>query len=336
MKRLILFTLLVLFVLSAVKLPAAISAYAFGDYYVMLKQHNEALKDLNGLWLRRVYITYESDISDKLKARARLELSSPGNFSTSAASLIPVLKDAYISYQFAPLHKLTLGIQDSLSFSNIEKFYGYRHLEKTPFDLYKVRSSRDFALCLSGTFDTAKKFNYSVQYGNYSGNKSETDQYKQVGARFFVNVTPHLLIEVNGDISTISAAKKSYVYQLFAGYRGEWGRVGLSYGQEIVTEDGKDDANYGIFSAFAVAKLGKRFEAVARYDMSADPQLHGQGDYLIIEKGTQTDLLILGLAWNIHPKFQIMPNVKMVSYKEVNGIKPGSDTYFNVTFYYQF
>ena len=31
-----------------------------------------------------------------------------------------------------------------------------------------------------------------------------------------------------------------------------------------------------------------------------------------------------------------MPNVKMVSYKENNGIKPGSDTYFNVTFYYQF
>jgi hypothetical protein len=336
MKRPILFTILALFVLSSVKLPAAISAYAFGDYYFVLKQHNETLKDQNGFWLRRVYITYESDISDKLKARARLELSSPGSFSTSAATLVPVLKDAYISYQFAPLHKLTLGIQDSLSFSNIEKFYGYRHLEKTPFDLYKVRSSRDFALCLSGTFDTAKKFNYAVQYGNYSGNKSETDKYKQVGARLFVNVTPQLMLEVNGDYSTISASKKSTLFQLFAGYKGDWGRVGAGYGRESVQEDGKDDANYGVFSAFAVATLSKKLEAVARYDMSADPQLHGQGDYLIIEKGTKTNLFILGLAWNIHPKFQIMPNVKMVSYKEVGGIKPGSDTYFNVTFYYQF
>ena len=180
MKRSILLPLLGLLLLGATQLPAGISAYAFGDYYFVLNQHNADLEDQNGLWLRRVYITYYFYISDKLKARARLELSSAGNFSTSASTLVPVLKDAYIAYQFAPLHKLTLGIQDSLSFSNIEKFYGYRHLEKTPFDLYKVRSSRDFALCLSGSFDTAKKDD-SVQYGNFSGNKSETDQYKQVG-----------------------------------------------------------------------------------------------------------------------------------------------------------
>ena len=244
MKRSILFTLLALLLLGATQLPAGISAYAFGDYYFVLNQHNAGLEDQNGLWLRRVYITYDSDISDKLKARARLELNSAGNFSTSASTLVPVLKDAYIAYQFAPLHKLTLGIQDSLSFSNIEKFYGYRHLEKTPFDLYKVRSSRDFALCLSGAFDTAKKLNYSVQYGNYSGNKSETDKYKQVGARLFVNVTPELMVEVNGDISTISAAKKSYTYQLFAGYKGDWGRVGAGYGSEIVQEDGGDERQF--------------------------------------------------------------------------------------------
>ena len=196
MKRLLLLTLLALIVMSSVQLPAAISAYAFGDYYFVLKQHKPELEDQNGFWLRRVYLTYESDISDKLKARARLELNSPGSFSTSASNITPYLKDAYISYQYAPLHKLTVGIQDSLAFSNIEKFYGYRHLEKTMFDLYKNRSSRDFAIDFSGAFDAAKKFNYSVQYGNYSGNKNETDKYKQVGARLFVNVTPELLLEV--------------------------------------------------------------------------------------------------------------------------------------------
>jgi len=41
MKRSILFILLALFVLSAVKLPAAISAYAFGDYYFVLAHHKE-------------------------------------------------------------------------------------------------------------------------------------------------------------------------------------------------------------------------------------------------------------------------------------------------------
>jgi len=336
MKRLIPIFLLALLVLNAASLTAAISAYGFGDYYLVLAQHKDGLKDQHGFWLRRVYITYESDISDKLKARARLELNSPGNFSTSAANLTPYLKDAYLSYQFAPLHKVTVGIQDSLAFSNIEKFYGYRHLEKTMFDLYKVRSSRDFAIDFSGSFDANKNFNYSLQYGNYSGNKNETDKYKQFGARFFVNVTPKFMVEVNGDMSTISGVKTSYLIQGFVGYKDEWGRVGVNYGQEMVKEDGKDDVNFGVLSAFAVAKLGKKFEAVARYDMSIDPQPHGQGDYLVIEKGYKTNLFITGLAWNIHPKFQIMPNVKWVSYKENNGVKPGNDTYFNVTFYYQF
>ncbi len=336
MKRSILFVLLALFVLSAVKLPAAISAYAFGDYYLVLKNHNEAVENQHGLWLRRVYITYESDISDKLKARARMEFNSAGNFSTSASNITPYLKDAYISFQYAPLHKVTAGIQDSLAYGNIEKFYGYRHLEKTMFDLYKVRSSRDFAIDFSGAFDQAKKFNYSLQYGNYSGNRNEIDKYKQVGARFFVNVTPKLLVEVNGDVSTLSGVKTSYLVQGFVGYKDDWGRAGVNYGQEMVREDGKDDADFGVFSAFAVAKLGKKLEAVARYDMSVDPQLHGQGDFLPIVKGYKSNLAILGLAWNLHPKFQIMPNIKMVSYKENNGMKPDSDTYFNITWYYQF
>jgi hypothetical protein len=336
MKRLLLLTLLALIVMSAVQLPAAISAYAFGDYYFVPSHHKETVEDQNGFWLRRVYITYEGDISDKLKARARLEFNSAGNFSTSAANIIPYLKDAYIAYQYAPLHKVTVGIQDSLAYANIEKFYGYRHLEKTMFDLYKNRSSRDFAIDFSGALDSAKKYNYSVQYGNYSGNKNETDKYKQIGARFFVNVTPELMIEVNGDISTVSDIKTSTLYQVFAGYKGDWGRLGLNVGQETVKEDGKDDASMSVLSAFAVAKLGKKLEAVARYDMSMDPQLHGQGDYLLIEKGYKTNLAILGLAWNVHPKFQIMPNIKMVSYKENKGVKPGSDTYFNLTWFYQF
>jgi len=336
MKRSILFILLVLFVLSAVQLPAAISAYAFGDYYFVLKNHTAALEDLNGFWLRRIYLTYDADISDKLKARARLEMHSDAKFGASQLSITPFIKDAYISYQFAPLHKLQLGIQESLTWANIEKFYGYRHLEKTAFDLYKVRSSRDFGLSLGGSLDQAKKFNYTVLFGNYSSYRQETDKYKQIAMRLTVNPTPNLMFEASGDFATISATKKSSLFQGFAGYTDDWGRVGLNFGQETVSEDNKDDVDFGVFSGFAVVKLGKKFEFLARHDMTTKPQPYGQSDFIVIEKGYKTNLTILGLGWNIHPKFQIMPNVKMVSYKENKGVKPGSDTYFNVTFYYQF
>jgi hypothetical protein len=95
--------------------------------------------------------------------------------------------------------------------------------------------------------------------------------------------------------------------------------------------------NFGVFSAFAVAKFSKFLEAVARYDIAADPQLNGQNTFLIIEKGYKTNLLMFGLGWNIHPKFQVMPNLKLVSYKEnAAGVKPKDFSQFNITFYYQF
>jgi len=336
-------TVLTLLLLLSASLTAGISATTFGDYYFVLKhpaidaKGNKTLEGLNGFLIRRVYFTYDADLSDKIRARARLELNADGKYGTSALSIAPVLKDAWISYQFLPNHKLILGIQDSLTWATLEKFYGYRHVEKTAFDLYKVRSSRDTGLTLSGSLDSGKKLSYAVQYGNYSGNKTEIDKYKQVAASFTFAPTPQLTVEVNADMATLSATKKSYLTQAWAGFKGDWGRVAVNYGKEIVKEEGKDDLGFGVFSAFAVAKMGTKLEALARYDLTADPQRYGQDQYTLIEKGFKTRFLLLGLAWNVHPKLQLMPNLKVVSYRDNGSVKaPGSATYFNVTFNYAF
>jgi hypothetical protein len=336
-------TTLVVLILAALAavcsapLHASLSAQAFGDYYFMLKNNNAAIEKQNGFWLRRLYLTYDSDLSDKLKARARLEIQSPGTFTTSAAVLTPYLKDAYISYQFLPLHKITLGIQGCLSFDNIDKWYGYRHVEKTMWDLYKVRSSREFGMTLSGAFDKAKKYNYSVQFGNNSGYKNEIDKYKEIGVDFVINLTPQLIIEINGDRTTTSAIKNDYQVQAFVGYQGDWGRAGVNYGRQTIKETGKSNVDFGVLSTFAVAKFSKQYEALVRFDTTFDPQPNGQTDFLIIEKGYKTSLFILGLGWNVSPRFQVMPNVKLLSYKANSlGTKPEANQQFNVTFNYQF
>jgi hypothetical protein len=337
MYKKIMLILVLLMGLQCIQLPAAISALAFGDYYFQLKNNNAAIEKQNGFWFRRIYLTYDSDLSDKLKARVRLEVQSPGNFPTATALLNPYLKDAYLSYQYLSLHKVTLGIQGCLSFDNIDKWYGYRHVEKTMWDLYKVRSSRDFGVTLSGAFDSAKKFNYSVQFGNNSGYKNEIDKYKEIGVDFTFNLTPQLIFEVNGDCATTSNTKSDFQYQAFVGYQGDWGRAGVNYGRDTIKETCKEDVNFGVLSTFAVAKFGRKMEALVRFDATTDPQPHGQGDFLIIEKGYKTNLFITGLGWNIHPKFQIMPNIKLLSYKANSlGVKPESNQQFNMTFYYQF
>lgn len=337
-KRVMMFVLLTV-LLAIVSLPvkAAFSAYAFGDYYFILNSPADTQEDQHGFWLRRVYMTYDADISDKIKARARLEMNGDGKLGTTELSLTPYLKDAYVSYQFHPQHALILGIQDSLTYANIEKFYGYRHLEKTPFDLYKTRSSRDFGLTLKGNFDSGKKFNYAFMYGNYSSNKEETNKYKQVSGSFIFNPNPNWMFEVNGDLVKISATKKSSLLQAFAGFTGNWGRIGLNYGRETITEDGKDDVDFNLFSAFLVGKFSPKLEAVVRYDMCMDPLISGNDRFLLIAKGYEANFLMAGLGINIHPKFQVMPNIKMISYKEdAAGVTPADFSQFNVTFYWVF
>ncbi len=335
--KLLMMVMMLLAVISAsVHLNAAVSAYMFGDYYYMLSSKTESQEKLHGFWLRRVYLTYDADISDKIKARARLEMHSDGKFGTSELSITPFVKDAYVSYQFHPLHAVMIGIQESLTWGNIEKFYGYRHLEKTPFDLYKNRSSRDFGVSLKGSFDKGKKFNYAFMYGNFSSYKEEIDKYKQVSGRFTINPSANLMFEISGDMLKRSATKKSSLIQGFVGYQGDWGRLGLNYGWETIKENGKADVDFGVFSAFLVGKFSPKFEAIVRYDMTADPQVNGNDRFFLIEKGYKTNLFIAGLGWNIHPKFQLMPNIKVVSYKENNGVKPESFSQFNITFYYVF
>lgn len=327
----------ILVLTTATPVKAGVSAYAFGDYYYIFKSNTASQEKLNGFWLRRIYLTYDADISSQIKARFRLEMNSDGKLGRSELTLIPYVKDAYVAYQFLPLHAISIGIQESLTFSTIEKFWGYRHLEKTMFDLYKIRSSREFGVSLKGSFDAEKKFNYAILFGNFSGNKEEIDKYKTIAASFVINAIPNVLLEINGDYGKRSATKETYLWQAFAGYQGDWGRIGLNYGQETIKETGKEDVDFGVFSAFAVAKFNKFVEAVARYDVTADPQVNGQNTFIFIEKGFKTNLLMFGLGWNIHPKFQILPNIKLVSYKKnAAGMKPKDFSQFNITFYYTF
>ncbi len=330
------FALVLLTALWSARLPAAVSAYAFGDFYYM-NNHNASYDNQTGFWLRRVYLWYDRDISDKFKARIRLEMNSDGKFA-SPDTIKAFIKDAYVSYQFLPLHSFTLGIQESLAFGNTEKFWGYRQVEKTVLDLFKVRDSREFGLTMNGSFDKDKKFSYAVMVGNNSSYKWENNKQKGYYARFTYTPTANWLVEVYADWLGISNVKHTTMLQGFAGFKSDSGRLGVNYMLERIHELGKPDTDTNIYSVLGALKLVKKLEAFARYDHIPNPTPWAQDTYVIMEKGFRTDMLIAGLAWNIHPKVQISPNIKLVSYGRnaagVNG--PKSDTYYSMTFYYQF
>ena len=112
-----------------------------------------------------------SRYNEKLTTRFRLEANSNGDFT--GGDLVPYVKDAYLKWTYRGSQQLTLGIHPTLTFDWLDGFWGLRHIEKTPADLYRLDSSRDFGFTVDGP-TPVDGLSYAVQFGNESGNGSET------------------------------------------------------------------------------------------------------------------------------------------------------------------
>ena len=154
--------------------PWRISGLVFGDYYYFSDSHLDEWKDQQGFWLRRAYLTFDYDLSARLTTRLRFEANSDGQLE--GASLTPYVKDAYIRAALGT-QRLFLGISPTASFNWLEGFWGLRHIEKTPVDLYRLDNSRDLGVSLEGPI-LVKGLDYVAQFGNNSSQDSETNKQK--------------------------------------------------------------------------------------------------------------------------------------------------------------
>ena len=160
-----------------------ISGLMFGDYYWFNQSHRDQvsptdptpIRELHGLWFRRLYFTYDYAYSERLSTRFRLEANSNGDFTGD--DIVPYVKDAWLQWTYANKQQLTLGIQPSLTFDWLDEFWGLRHIEKSPADLYRLDSSRDFGFTFSGPTSIAGH-RYAAQFGNESDSASETQEGK--------------------------------------------------------------------------------------------------------------------------------------------------------------
>ena len=98
---------------------------------------------------------------------------------SKAEIIVPYVKDAYLKWTYKGKQQLTLGIQPTLTFDWLEGFWGLRHIEKTPADLYRLDSSRDFGFSFDGPA-RIRGLSYAAQFGNESGSGSETQEGKIV------------------------------------------------------------------------------------------------------------------------------------------------------------
>ncbi len=309
-----------------------IKGYMIPEYYFVGSHHSggeeaDGIEGQHGFWLRRIYFGYNTKLSDKFSARVRLEMDST---AFSEGSLIPYVKNAHLKYKLNGGASLLFGIIEPPSFNKIEKFWGYRFVEKSAPDFFKMASSRDFGVAIDGKSKTGLV--YTFMYGNFSSNKGEENKGKGLYGRLGYE-TKTMYAETNGYYAADNGKNISYLAG-FLGLKGSWGRFGAGYYYRNEAPESGESSNTSIISVHGTKYLSKKMEIYARYDHFLKEGLKDPSGYLPVSaKGQLPRFIITGLVFKVHKLVKLSPNVKYVFYGTPDGGgKPdGSDFYFNIT-----
>ncbi|HEX8154365.1 MAG TPA: porin [Thermoanaerobaculia bacterium] len=304
--------------------PVVISGYVIGDYYSVPSHHLAVAEGQNGFWLRRGYLTFDKTISDQFSARLRFEINQPGDFRTNA-NLEPFVKDAYVRWKQSPKLEWTVGISPTPTFEVIERIWGYRSVERTPVDLHRLASSRDFGIALTGGFD---RYRYHVMAGNGSGVGSETNDEKKVAAAFSIAPTKSTLVELYADREARPGDDDRSIAQVFAALQLPGKRVGAQF-----THQDRARGDVDLASVFGVADLRPNVSVLARVDRMFDPSPEGDRiAFLPFDTTSESTLFIAGVDYKLHKNVSIIPNVEYIRYD--GGAE--DDILLRLTFFYSF
>ncbi|MCZ6485823.1 MAG: porin [Acidobacteria bacterium] len=315
--------------------PVDISGYAFGDYYWMAANHDSDLEDRNGFRFRRIYLTFDKSLSDAFDARLRLEMRSPGDF-TSTTRLDPFVKNAYLRWKLSNRHQAHLGLSPTPTLNVVDEFWGYRWVEKSLLDLQKMATSADMGLALRGSLDSGEQLRYHFMVSNGSGTRGESDQGKKVLLSLGLYPSDSVILELYSDYESRPLNTNRRTFQSFLAYQAQWGRLGFQYVHQ--TRSGTPDLQLDALSLFGVAKLSPATSLFWRYDRMFDPNPDGAGiSYIPFHPGAKSNFFLTGVDLKVHERFSLLPNVEVVRYDKLqDGTRPKSDLIPRVTFFYRF
>jgi len=323
---------------TGVQSSQRLSAFLYNDFYYIAQNHNEDLEGENGFWTRRVYFTYDNRLTDKFSARFRLEMNSPGDFSTNA-KLEPYVKDLYLNWAMSENHSLVAGLSPTPTFGLAERVWGYRSVEKSPLDLYKLGSSRDAGIALLGKFGS---LNYHAMFGNSSGTGSETNKYKKYMLSLAWWFTNNLVFEVYGDYDKRSSTSDRTTVHALAGYVSDNFNAGAMYASQTrnqkVTGASDISETLDVASIFTNFKLADKWTGILRVDHMFDANPQGPTiDYIPFSSEAESTLLIIGLGYQPIPRIHVIPNIETIFYGDApDGSSPKTDVILRTTLYFTF
>jgi hypothetical protein len=312
-----------------------ISGTVYSDYYYAAAHHDSEIEGANGFWFRRIYLTYDQGLEENFAIRLRFEMNSPGDF-TSSSKLTPVVKDAYLKWKHNR-HNVIVGISGTPTWGLVEKVWGYRSVAKTPLDLHKYGSSRDFGVAFKGNLDSEKRFGYHLMLGNGNSNKSETNTGKKVLLSLSGKLPGGFVLEGYADYDERPGHTSRYTLQGFAAYQTKSFRAGAQFAhQNRQMGSDEDDIQLRIASVFAASKLSEKVRAFGRVDrlLDANPS-GGKISYLPFDSSAKAYHLLAGVDFSPVSNVQVIPNIQIVYYDEVDGERPDTSVIPRITLAYK-
>jgi hypothetical protein len=312
-----------------------ISGLLFGDAYAVVTHHDPDVDGQWGFWLRRGYLTFDVDVAKAWSARFRLEVNSPGDFESSA-KMTPFVKDAWVAWKDGG-NELYFGVSPSPTFELVEGLWGFRSVEKTPLDLYRLGSSRDFGVAWKGRAVDGK-LSWHAMLGNGAGEGGETNEGKKAMLSVAFRPTAELVVEAYADTEDRPDSTDRRTFHAFAGYKGARSRYGVEYATQRRTATEVPDQTVAVASLFGAWDVGEKLSLLARVDRAFDgiPDA-GAIPYLGLAADTKFDLAIFGVEYRVHRMISVIPNLEYVAYRETDGVPaPADDLIARLTLYVRF
>jgi hypothetical protein len=349
------------------------SGYMFGDYFYNIARDtsfqgtkppgNAAVggqKDLQAFQFRRIYFTYDNDISEQFTTRFRLEADQSA--LTGNGKITTYVKDAYLTWKnIFSGSNLTFGIQPTPAYDISEAAWGYRSLEKTIMDLRGIIPSRHLGLSLRGKLDDAGMFNYWLLIANNSnstsvpnGSSTFTDRFKRFSLLFHVKPVKNFQFTLYGDYRGLAAindptsttvpratvSNSTMTGAAFVGYN-EPDKFNLGVEGFLQSQaNGMKDPSSSIGALKSLSARGLTIYGLA--NVATDIALLARFDYFdpntdASVTGDVRNYLIGGLVYKPHKNVSIIPNLLVETYQDLpNGHSISASVTGRVTLYYIF
>jgi hypothetical protein len=302
-----------------------IGGLIFGDLYHVVHHHTEADEGATGLVVRRGYLTFDADFSERWFGRLRFELNQSGEYE--AYDFEVDVKDLHAGWRVGD-HTLRFGLAPTPTFDLIESIWGARYLVRTPMDLQGV-ASRDTGVSAQGSLGSSGSLGYramlgaGLEFGNESG-----DGRKWMGALTWTP-SPGWTVDLYVDYERLSGPTDRMTGQLFVGYEAGTLRWGLQYSHQ----DREEDPKLELASAFVVGRVGERTSLIGRVDRLMEPSPSGDSiRYIPFDPTARATFFVAGVELRTTPRFRVTPNVIVIAYDTNDqGVRPATDVQIRLT-----